>query len=150
TSKGRMALSLPSAATAAVPTGRARTTIMPMSGFIAMSSTRIDVAGRLPQRLERRPKIGHEDLRLLPGRKVAAFVGLVVVDELRIGLLRPAPRSLIELLRKGAHGRRDGDVLRGEERELALPVQAGRRDRRVRQPVERDVVEDVVARQALG
>ena len=42
------------------------------------------------------------------------------------------------------------DALRGEEGQLVLPVQARRGDRRVRQPVERDVVEDVVSRQALG
>ena len=91
-----------------------------------------------------------EELRLLPGREVTALVELVVVDELGIRLLRPAPRGLIELVGKGAHGDRDGDALRREEGELALPVEARRRDRRVRQPVERDVVEDVVARQALG
>src|SRR6266513_1216423 len=71
------------------------------------------------------------------------------MDELGIRLLRPAPRGLIELLWKGAHRGRDGDVFRGEKRELALPIQTSRRDRRVRQPVERNIVEDVVARQAL-
>src|SRR3984893_6451641 len=88
------------------------------------------------QRLERRAKLRREDLRLLPGREVAALVDLVVIDELGIRPLRPAPRGLIELVRKGAHRGRDGDVFRGEKRELALPIETSRRDRRVRQPVE--------------
>ena len=37
-----------------------------------------------------------------------------------------------------------------KKRQLVLPVETSRGDRRVRQPVERDVVEDVVAREALG
>jgi hypothetical protein len=52
-------------------------------------------------------------------------------------------------VRKGAHRDRDGDVFRGKEGELAFPIQTSRRDRRVRQPVERDVVEDVVSRKPL-
>ena len=59
-------------------------------------------------------------------------------------------RRCIDLVREDAHGDRDRDVLDGEERQLVLPVEARRGDRRVRQPVERDVVEDVVAREALG
>ena len=51
-------------------------------------------------------------LRLLPRREVPALGELVVVDQLGIRLLRPAPRGLIELVREGAHGDRDGDVLR--------------------------------------
>ena len=80
---------------------------------------------------------------------MAAFVELVVVDELGIRPLRPAPRGLIELVGKDAHGNRDGDVLGAKKRELVLPVEAGRGDRRVRQPEERDVVEHVVSREAL-
>ena len=41
------------------------------------------------------------------------------------------------------------DALRGEERQLALPIEPGGGDRCVREPVESDVVEDIVARQAL-
>ena len=33
---------------------------------------------------------------------------------------------------------------------LVFPIETSRRNRRVRQPVERDVVEDIVSRQALG
>ena len=42
------------------------------------------------------------------------------------------------------------DVLDVEERQLVLPVETGRGHRRVGQPIERDVVEDVVARKAFG
>ncbi len=58
--------------------------------------------------------------------------------------------ACIDLVRKDAHGNRDGDAFRGEKGELVFPIETSRRDRRVRQPVERDVVEDVVSRQALG
>ena len=90
-----------------------------------------------------------KELRLLPRGEVAAFGQPVVVDQVGIRLLRPAPRRGVELIGKDADGGRERDALRGKEGELALPVQAGRRDRRVRQPVQRDVVEDVVARQSL-
>ena len=72
------------------------------------------------------------------------------MDQVGIGLLGPAPRRRIDLVGKDADGDREGDALGGEEGQLAFPVQTRRRDRRVRQPVERDVVEDVVSRQALG
>ena len=58
--------------------------------------------------------------------------------------------AAIDLVGKNADGNRDGDVLDGEEGEFVFPIQTSRRDRRVRQPVERDVVEDVVSREALG
>src|ERR1700754_3440488 len=68
---------------------------------------------RRTQRLAKRPERGAEllgeDLRLLPGREVAAFVDLVVVDEIRIGPLGPAPRRLVQLARKDGHRGRDGD-----------------------------------------
>ena len=38
----------------------------------------------------------------------------------------------------------------GEESKLVFPVETSRGDRRVRQPVERDVVEDVIPCKALG
>ena len=37
-----------------------------------------------------------------------------------------------------------------EEAELVLPIEASRRDARVRQPIQRDVVEDVVSAETLG
>src|SRR5262249_19594211 len=75
---------------------------------------------------------------------------LVVVNELRIGLLGPAPRSWIQLVRKRAHGNGDGHAFDSEEAELVLPVETARGNRRVRQPGKRDVVEDVVSREAPG
>ena len=82
---------------------------------------------------------------------MAAFVELVVMDEFGIRPLCPAPRGWIELVREDAHGNRDGDAF-GIEIPFApiLPIETGARKRRVRQPGERDVVEDVVAREALG
>ena len=72
------------------------------------------------------------------------------MNELGTGFLRPTPRGGINLVRKGAHCSRDWDTLRGEEGQLAFPIETSRRDRRIRQPVERDVVDDVVARQPFG
>ena len=78
-----------------------------------------------------------------------ALVDLVVVDEIGIGALRPVPRRLVELVREDAHGSRDLDALRREEGELVLPIEASRRNRRVGQPEQRDVVEDIVRREAF-
>jgi hypothetical protein len=79
-----------------------------------------------------------------------AFGQLVVIDELGIRPLCPTPRSLIELVRKSAHGNRDGNPLRGEKVELVFPIQTSRGDPCVRRPVERDVVKDVVSCKAFG
>ena len=107
--------------------------------------TRADL---LAQRSEGRAKLFAEELGLLPGREVAASVEPVVVDEVvRIRALGPAPRRLIELVGEHADGERDRDVLGVEEVRLVLPIQASRRDPGVRQPVERDVVEEVIARE---
>jgi hypothetical protein len=40
-----------------------------------------------------------------------------------IRLLCPAPRGRTNLIRKNAHRNRDGDVVRGEEVQLVLPIQ---------------------------
>ena len=88
-------------------------------------------------------------MRLLKGREVAALVELVVMDELGIRTLCPTPRGGVDLIWKDADGNRDGDVLRGEKGKLIFPIQTSRRDRRVRQPVEGDVVENVISRKAL-
>jgi len=63
---------------------------------------------------------------------VPAFVELVVMDEFGIRALCPAPRSFIELVGKDAHGNRDGDVLWVEEAEPIFPIEASRRNPRVR------------------
>ena len=78
---------------------------------------------------------------------------LVEVNELGVRLLRPTPRGGIELVRKDTHSNRDtGDAFDIEKPDFAkgLPIETGARKRRVRQPGDRDVVEDVVARQARG
>src|SRR3954471_3485950 len=105
---------------------------------------------RLPQRPEPGTDLVDEQLRLFPSREVPALVEPVVMDQVRIGVLCPLPRPLEELTRKHTHGYRDGHALRVEEPELVLPVEATRRDPRVRQPIERDVVEDVVSRETLS
>ena len=72
------------------------------------------------------------------------------MDEFAIRPLCPTPRSRIQLVRKHAHGNRDGDAFDTEKGELAFPVETGGGNRRVRQPAKRDVVEDVVSRKAGG
>src|SRR2546430_1852190 len=72
------------------------------------------------------------------------------MNELGIGFFRPTPRSWIELVRTAAHSNRVGDAF-GIEISFApiLAIETGDRKRRVRQPGDRDVVEDVVARKAF-
>src|SRR3984957_5749643 len=104
-------------------------------------------SGRFAERSEARAELLGKELRLLPGGVVPSPFDLVEVNELRIRPLGPATWGLIILAGKRAHGRRDGDVGGVVEAEVKLPIEASRGDRRVRQPVERDVVEDVVPRQ---
>src|SRR5215468_12754106 len=103
--------------------------------------------GRLAKRPEARANLFGKELWLFPGREVAALVDLVVVDEVGVGPLGPAPRRLILLAGKDAYGHRDGDALGVEEAALVFPIETRRRDPRVRKPVERDVVEDLLPRQ---
>src|SRR6266404_7725788 len=72
------------------------------------------------------------------------------MDEFGVRPLCPTPRGGVDLIWKDADGNRDGDVLRGEKVKLVFPIQTSRRDRRVRQPVEGDVVEDIISRKPLG
>jgi len=77
---------------------------------------------------------------------VAPSVEPVVMDEVvGIRAFGPAPRGLIELVGEDADGERNRDGLGVEEVRLVLPVEASRRNPGVRQPVQRDVVEDVVS-----
>ena len=80
-----------------------------------------------------------------------ALAHLVVMDQFGKRPLCPAPRGWIEFVREDAHGSRDGDAFGIEIPEFApiLPVQTGARKCRLRQPGDRDVVKDVVAREAL-
>ena len=74
------------------------------------------------------------------------------MDQSGIHPLCPAPGGWIEFVREDAHRNGDGgaDAFNVEKRRsLVLPVETGAGKRRVRQPGDRDVVEDVVAREAL-
>ena len=88
---------------------------------------------------------------MFPRSKVSTLVELVVMDQFGIRPLCPAPRGWIEFVREDADGNRDGDAFGIEKPEFApiLPIETGARKRRVRQPGDRDVVEDVVACEAF-
>src|SRR5260370_9880203 len=109
----------------------------------------VDFVSRSAQGPEPRAQLVAEEFGLLPGGEVAAFVDLVVMDELGVSPFYPTPRSCIDLIREDAHGNRDGDVLRGKEGLLVFPIQTRGRDRRIRQPIERNVVEHIVSCKAL-
>jgi hypothetical protein len=51
------------------------------------------------------------------------------------------------LARKDAYGHRNRDALGIEKATFVFPIETRRRDPRVRQPIQRDVVEDLVTRQ---
>jgi len=57
----------------------------------------------------------------------------------------PSSEGLVVLAGKDANGGRDRDVGGVVEVELVFPIEARHRNRRVRQPVERDVVEHAIA-----
>src|SRR5260370_21637955 len=80
---------------------------------------------------------------------------VAVVDELHIRFLCPALRRLINFFSKRAHAHRKLDASRVEEAArrqimLRVPIKTCRRDRRIGQPIERDIVENVVAAQPFG
>src|SRR4051812_9607111 len=81
---------------------------------------------------------------------MAAFREPVVVNQLGIRFFHPTSRRLKQLVWKDAHSNRDGHALRAEKRQPVFRIETTRRNPRIRQPVVRDVVEDVVSRQALG
>src|SRR5437588_4773846 len=102
------------------------------------------------QRPQSDAQLFHDELRLLPRREMPAIVELVVVNEFGIGTLCPTTRSCVEFVREGAYGNRDGDAFNSEKRELVLPVESTRGNPSVRQPRERDVIEEIVPREACG
>ena len=72
------------------------------------------------------------------------------MDQFGIRPFRPTARAQIDLVREGAYGNRDGNAFDTEVPEFVFPVEAGSGNRRVRQPGDRDVIENVVTREALG
>src|SRR4029077_18461546 len=73
------------------------------------------------------------------------------MDQFGIRPFRPASRSRIEFVGKDTHGGRDNDASAAEERiNLVLPIETGGKGRRVRQPCDRYVVEDVVSSEAFA
>src|SRR5687768_1065953 len=104
------------------------------------------------QRAEGSPHLGREELRLLPGGEVATPLDLVEVREPRIYRFDPAPRSSPDLAGKRREADGNGDRRRRRTRctccrkNLAkLPVPPRGRCAGARQPVQRDVVDDVLA-----
>ena len=127
---------------------------IPKSGPSSSTSRKPGISSALPsvplaQRSEA-ARISSEKSLAAPTPRSVRLCEPVVMDQFGIRLLCPALRGGIDLIGKDAHGSRDRDAFRGEKGKLAFPIQTSRRDRRVRQPVERDVVEDVVSRQALA
>src|SRR4029453_6781308 len=80
----------------------------------------------LAKRPERCAELVGEELRLLPGCQVAAPVDFVEVNEVGVGLLRPAARRLILLAGKDGRCNGDRDALRVEEATLVFPIEARR------------------------
>ena len=74
------------------------------------------------------------------------------MNELGIRLLCPALRGRIEFVGEDAYSHGDVDALGVEVPSLApiLPIEPGAGKRRVRQPCNCDVVENVVASEAFG
>ena len=108
----------------------------------------------LTQRTEACSHILRERLRVLPRREVASTRVILVVRQIWIGFFGPLSRDWGELIREVAHHDRDGDLLRIEEgkravRVEAFPVQVSGRYSGAGQPVEGDIVENVVSRQTF-
>src|SRR6266566_9990564 len=111
----------------------------------------------LAQRLERSPDLGREHIGLFAGGEVAAPGGLVEIGEGGVGRLDPATRGPEDLARERGEADRELDLRRslpGRGRESlgspVLPVRPGCRGPGARQPVNSDVVEDVVPGQTPG
>src|SRR4051794_7793407 len=79
-----------------------------------------------------------------------AVIMALVENEVRISLASPAFRRLVYLLAEGADAGWQRHAFGREEGKFAFSIQARRGDCRVGQPVERDVVQDIVAREAFA
>src|SRR3954469_15893163 len=75
----------------------------------ATDATSVADPVQLAQRAERGPELFREELRLLPGREVAALVGLVEIVEGGVRQFDPAARSLEDLARKRGEADRHRD-----------------------------------------
>src|SRR5215475_7756881 len=75
---------------------------------------------------------------------MAAFVDSVVVDQFRVRSLRPTPRRLILLARKDRDRHGYLDAFDVEEAALVFPVETRRGHPAVGQPIQRDIVENLV------
>src|SRR5438128_10618673 len=81
---------------------------------------------------------------------MSALVDFVVVDEVAVRSLDPAPRRAKDLVREDREGRWNGDLALVDDAGV-LPVEPCSGGAGVREPVEGDVVEDVVSCEiALG
>src|SRR6266850_2552597 len=83
---------------------------------------------------------------LLKGREMSAVGGFVPIEKSRIDPLAPQSRRLEHFARENAHGDRQIEPLRREIGREALKVEARGGRGRVGEPIERDVVEHLVAR----
>src|SRR3954465_13957707 len=132
---------------------------------VVVSAAVLMIPPLLTQRAERPPHLGREELGLLPGGEVAAPGGLVEVREAGEHHLDPAARGREDLAwevrepdrnrdrRRSLAGRpggargRGGSLARrpgGGRGPSKLPIPPGGRGPCARQPVQRDVVDDVV------
>src|SRR5215831_7362867 len=106
-------------------------------------------APALAERPEARAQLFRKQLWLLPRGEVAAPVGLVEVDEVGVNLLGPATRRLEDLAGEHREGDRERDLRwrlpgRGSRTSSALPVHPRGGGRGAREPVQSDVVDDVI------
>src|SRR5215218_9110052 len=95
-----------------------------------------------------------EELGLFPSGEVSAPIDLVEVGEVGVAPFGPAARGTPDLVGEGGEADRNRDLRRslagrlGCGHELSeLPVPSGGRGAGARQPVQRDVVDDVLARE---
>src|SRR3954453_5731369 len=75
---------------------------------------------------------------------------MAVIDELGIRLLGPAARGLVLFAGEYAHRDWDRDAFGVEKAAFVFPVETRRGERRIREPVERNVVENLVSREFAG
>src|SRR6478672_8537363 len=134
----------------------ARSIAAAVSGIIHLTwETRVGsvVGAALPvsstQRAEALAQIVYNRLRLLPGSEMPAFRVIPEIGEIGVSLLGPGLRNRVDLGREGADHDGDGLSQGREEGQLVFPVEPRRGYSCPCQPIERDVVADVIARESL-